>query len=136
MIMTTGTELQTVNGNGLESPVESTSNRRTFVPRADIYETANDIVVMADLPGADEQDIDITVEKNILTIKAVVQHEKPADHSLTYAEYAVGDFLRKFALPNEINREGISATMKNGVLRLVLPKSATAQVRKIAVKSE
>lgn len=132
--MTSGTELQTTNGNSLEC--ESATTRRTFVPRADIFETTEDIVVVADLPGAEEKDVDITVEKNILTIKAAVEHEAPPNHSLTYAEYPVGDYLRKFALPNEINREGISATLKNGVLRLVLPKSAAAQVRKIAVKSE
>jgi HSP20 family protein len=134
--MSTGTELQPTNGNGIEVSAESTSSRRTFVPRADIFETARDIVVMADLPGVDEKDIDITVEKNILTIKANVQHDFPHNHSLTYAEYAVGDWLRKFALPNEIDREGIAATMKNGVLRLVLPKSSSAQVRKIQVKTE
>jgi HSP20 family molecular chaperone IbpA len=134
--MSTGTELQTTNGNGIEVPAESTSSRRTFVPRADIFETPRDIVVLADLPGVDERDIDITVEKNILTIRANVQPELPHAHSLTYAEYTVGDFLRKFALPNEIDREGIAATMKNGVLRLVLPKSSSAQVRKIQVKSE
>jgi HSP20 family protein len=130
------TELQTVSENGMQCESENTSTRRTFVPRADILETQSDIVVTADLPGVDEKDIDITVEKNILTIKASIQHEFPKGHSLTYAEYAVGDFLRKFTLPNEIDREGISATMKNGVLKLVLPKSASAQVRKIQVKSE
>lgn len=134
--MSTGTELQATNGNGVELAPENTSSRRTFVPRADIFETSRDIVVMADLPGVDEKDIDITVEKNILTIKATVQPEMPSGHSLTYAEYPVGDFLRKFTLPNEIDREGIAATMKNGVLRLVLPKSSSAQVRKIQVKSE
>ena len=134
--MSTGTELQTTNGHGMEVAAESTSSRRTFVPRADIYETSRDIVVLADLPGVEEKDIDITVEKNILTIKANVQHDFPHNHSLTYAEYNVGDWLRKFALPNEIDRDGISATMKNGVLRLVMPKSSSAQVRKIQVKSE
>lgn len=134
--MTTGTELQTVSENGLQYQPENASTRRTFVPRADIYETASDIVVMADLPGVDEKDIDITVEKNILTIKAPVQCEYPKGQSLTYAEYTIGDFLRKFALPNEIDREGISATMKNGVLKLVLPKSASAQLRKIQVKAD
>ncbi len=134
--MTTGTELQPVSENGLQHQAESTSTRRTFVPRADIYETTKDIMVVADLPGVDENDIDITVEKNILTIKATVEQEFPKGHSLNYAEYSIGDFLRKFTLPNEIDREGISATMNNGVLRLVLPKSANAQIRKIQIKSE
>lgn len=134
--MTTGTELQHVNGNGTAVEPENVSTRRTFVPRADVYETATDIIVYADLPGVEEGDVDITVEKNILTIKATTQHEAPAGHTLGYAEYAVGDFLRKFTLSNEINRDGIAATLRNGVLKLVLPKSTSAQVRKISVKGE
>jgi HSP20 family protein len=110
--------------------------RRTFVPRTDVYESANEIIVMADLPGADLKDVDITIEKNILAIKATVQNEVPDGHTLTYSEHAVGDYERKFSLPSEIDRENISATMKNGVLKLVLPKNATAQLRKIEVKPE
>jgi HSP20 family protein len=122
------------------SPTDSlpaeTRNRALLVPRADIFETAKDIVVLADLPGVDESSVDITVEKNILTIKGQCQIEPPSGLSLSYSEFKLGDYQRRFALPNEIDKDGISASMKNGVLKLVMPKSAAAQLRKITVKSE
>ena len=111
------------------------SNRPVLVPRADIYEDNGDIVVVADLPGVDESCVDITIEKNILTIKATSQWEVPQGLALSYAEFKHGDYQRRFALPNEIDRDGINASMKNGVLKLVLPKSTSEKVRKIEVKT-
>lgn len=115
---------------------ERRPHRALFMPRADVYESENSIVLYADLPGADEKTLDITVEKNILTIKAEVDFDVPDGHSLTYSEYAVGNFERKFTLPNEIDRDGITASMKNGVLKLVLPKSANSRMKKITVTAE
>lgn len=115
---------------------EETGRRAVFIPRADIYETEHNLVVLADLPGADENSIDITVEKNVLCIHATSCCEAPAGHSLCYGEYDSGDFERKFTLPSEIDRNGITATMKNGVLRLTLPKSAESRLKKISVTAE
>jgi HSP20 family protein len=123
-------ELQTPEG------AENTRTRRVFMPRTDIYETKDAIVVLADMPGVDDKSIDVTLEKNVLTINGFVDSEIPSGYSLTYAEYAVGDYRRIFTLSNEVDRDGITATVKNGVLKLVLPKSVQTKARKIAVKSE
>lgn len=100
----------------------------------DIFETDEEIHVVADIPGADENSIEITLEKNVLTIDADVQVEKPEDYSLTYAEYGIGSFRRKFNISNEIDQEKIVAQVKDGVLKLVLPKSKKV-TQKISVKA-
>ena len=114
---------------------ERTREGACYVPRADIYETDDDIVVQVDMPGVDENSIDITLEKNILTINGYVEPEEHEDYSLMFAEYGVGDYQRSFRLSDEIDRENIAASMKDGVLRLKLPKAGPAKTRKISVKA-
>jgi HSP20 family molecular chaperone IbpA len=118
-----------------ETGAERTRDRPAFVPRADIFETDDEIVVVADMPGVDESTVDITLENNVLTINGYVELEQPEGHSLTYAEYRVGDYQRAFSLSDQIDREGIEATVKDGVLRLHLPKITEARVKKIAIKA-
>ena len=114
---------------------ERTRQSRAYLPRTDIYETDGEILLVADIPGADEGKVDITLAKNILTINAVVDAEGSEDHRLVYQEYGLGDFQRSFALNDEIDREKIEAVVKDGVLTLHLPKSPAARSRKIAVKA-
>jgi HSP20 family molecular chaperone IbpA len=116
--------------------VERTSARRVYVPRVDIYEAGDEVILTADMPGVDENSVDITLEKNVLTIEGRVEWERPAGYELAYAEYGVGDYHRTFALSNEVDQSRIEATVRNGVLRLVLPKSEVAKTRKIAVRAE
>jgi HSP20 family molecular chaperone IbpA len=113
---------------------ERTRDTRCFLPRADIYETNDQIVVVVDVPGADENSIDINLEKNVLTINAFVEPDFQEGYNLAFAEYEVGDYQRSFRLSNEIDREKIEATVKDGVLRLYLPKAAAAMNRRISVK--
>lgn len=118
-----------------QDQAERTRETRLYIPRVDIYETKDAIHVVADIPGADQDSIDITVDKNTLLIEARVEAERPVDYSLTYAEYGIGDFRRKFTLSNEIDQNGIEAVVKNGVLSLILPKVGPSEAQKIAVKS-
>ena len=114
---------------------ERTRDSRCFVPRADIYEVNDQIVIVADVPGVDEKGIDITLEKNVLTINAFVDPVLPEGMALNFAEYEIGDYSRSFKLSDEIDRENIQATVKDGVLRLYLPKSTGSRTRKINVKA-
>jgi len=116
-----------------EPGVERIHQRRIFVPKADIYETKENIVLLVDMAGVNEKSVDITLEKNLLTIHGSVDNEMVDGHSLAYAEYRVGDYQRSFTLSNEIDRERINASVKDGLLRLVLPKVETAKVKKISV---
>jgi len=115
---------------------EQTRAGKVFVPRADIYETQEQLLVLADMPWVKEDGLDITLEQNILTIYGKVEPPQLDGFTLTYSEYGVGDYRRVFTLSNEIDRDGIQATIKNGVLKLVLPKSKGAMPRKIAVTVE
>lgn len=118
-----------------ETGAERTRDRLAFVPRADIYETDEAITVVADVPGVDENSVDITLENNVLTINGFVEPEQPDGHSLAYAEYQVGDYQRAFTLSDQIDRDGIEAVVKDGVLRLYLPKITEVKKRKIAIRA-
>jgi HSP20 family protein len=104
-----------------ESSAERTRDRLAFVPRADIYETEEAIVVITDMPGVDENSVDITLEDNVLTISGYVEPLQPQGHT--------------FTLSDRIERDGIEATVKDGVLRLHLPKVTEARKRKIAIRA-
>jgi HSP20 family molecular chaperone IbpA len=114
---------------------ERTRARATFVPRSDIYETEENVIVTLDMPGTREDTIDITLEKNVLTINGLSTHDSPEGYSLVMAEYQAGDYERSFRLTDEINREDIEAIYKDGVLKLTLPKAEVAKTRKISVKA-
>jgi HSP20 family protein len=116
--------------------VERTRARKVYAPAADIVERKDDIIVTDDMPGVDEKSVDVTLEKNILTIYGRVEPEIPERQRLTLSEYGIGDYQRAFTVSDEVNREKIQASVKNGVLRLVLPKAETVKTRKIAVKGE
>lgn len=118
----------------LEEGAEWARDRRVFLPRSDIYETTEHLMAVVDLPGAKEDDIHVTLEKNVLTINAYVEPEPVEGFSLAYAEYEVGDYQRSFRLPDEIDRDKIEATYRDGVLRLRLPKAESARTRKIAIQ--
>ncbi len=113
---------------------ERTRENRVYVPRTDIYENDKEVVVVADVPGADEGSVEIMLENDRLTINAFVTPERPENYSLAYAEYGVGDFQRSFALSHEIDRDGITAVIKDGVLRLTMAKREQPKSQKIAVK--
>jgi HSP20 family protein len=119
----------------LNTPQERTRDCRCFIPNTDIYETNDDIHVVTDIPGADEKNVEVTLEKNILTITARVEPELPDGYSLLYAEYSVGDYERSFTVSEMIDRDHIDASVKNGVLHLRLPKAGPAKTQKISVKA-
>jgi len=116
--------------------VERIRPHKVYTPNVDILERKDDIVVTADLPGVDENSLDINLEKNVLTINGRVESEVPEPYRMAYAEYGTGDYQRAFTLSDEVDKERIHATMKNGVLRLVMPKAAEAKARKITVTAE
>ena len=122
-------EVQEVEG------AERTMARKAFVPRVDIYETDDSIELAADMPGVDESNVDITLEKNVLTINGTVNFAPLENYGIAYAEYEVGDYERRFTLSDEIDQAKIEASVKNGVLHLHLPKAGPAKARKIAVKA-
>ncbi len=124
-------EIQTQTGTAAEGVV-----RRVFVPKVDIYETRDAIVIIADMPGVGTDSVEVTLEKNILTIKgSALAPTRTGSYTTVYAGYESGEYRRNFTLSNEVDREKIEATVKNGVLRLTLHKAEPLKARKISVKA-
>jgi len=117
------------------SATERIRNVKTFVPRVDIFENKDSLFLVADMPGVDEGTVDIELEKNVLTINGRVENGRIKDAALMYSEYEIGDYERVFTLSDEIDRDKIVATVKNGVLRLELPKAEKVKPKKIAVQA-
>src|SRR5260370_15169473 len=110
------------------------SNLTPWAPAVDIYETENELVVKADLPDVNPQDLDIRVENNILTIRGERKFEsKVHDDNYLRIERAYGSFSRSFSLANSVNAEAIQAEYHNGVLTLSLPKREEAKPKQIKV---
>ena len=119
-----------------QSPaIERTRTRPVFTPRADIYETEAAVTILTEMPGVKSDDIDIMLERGVLTIRGRAQEAAHEGYRQVYAEYADGDYERVFTLSEEIDRDNITANCANGVLSLELPKAKAAQVRRIKVAS-
>ena len=130
-------EIQTVGQNTPAVAGDGTRNayRPVFVPPADIYETSDALVLMCELPGVATDQVDITLERRVLTIRARAANQEHAGYQRVYTEYADGDYERIFTLSEDIDRDRIEATARNGVLQLVLPKAASARARRIELKA-
>jgi HSP20 family protein len=117
-------------------PVELTRDRPVFAPATDIAEREDAVVVLCDMPGVDEQRLDITLEEGVLTLLGYPDAAAPADHELVYRGYTPGVFRRAFTLGSDVDPNKIRAKIANGVLRLELGKLEQSQPRKIPVQTE
>lgn len=115
--------------------VERTHGGLTFSPRIDIWETAHELVLCADMPGVGPDDLDIEFENRELRIHGKVAARQPGVRFL-YGEYSVGDFYRTFAISEAIDAEKITADLKHGVLTLHMPKTEAVKPRKIEVNAD
>ncbi|KAB8140870.1 Hsp20/alpha crystallin family protein [Chloroflexia bacterium SDU3-3] len=105
-----------------------------FAPAMDLSETKDAFVVEAAVPGLKPEDLDITVENNVLTIRGEVkQDQESKERSYHRVERRFGAFQRSISLPTTVNAEGIRASLEHGVLNLVIPKAEALKPRKISV---
>jgi HSP20 family protein len=109
--------------------------RPVFMPRADIVETKDHLLLLADMPGIAADGIDITIENRVLTIRGHAASQEHRGYERLYQEYGEGDFERSFALADEIDQTGIDASLVNGTLHLTLPKAESAKARRIPLKA-
>ena len=109
----------------------------SWIPRVDIYEEAERFVVLADVPGVEAKDIDITADKGVLTIRGERRSEKTESGKNGYerVERTSGSFLRRFTLPESANTESIKAKQANGVLEVSIPKHPQVQPRRISIEA-
>ncbi|MDR3633035.1 MAG: Hsp20/alpha crystallin family protein [Isosphaeraceae bacterium] len=109
--------------------------RAYLTPPIDIHEGPDGLILEADLPGASENQVRIQLEDNVLTLHATITSPAPEGARPLHEEYHVGDFYRSFILSDEVERSRITAELRNGVLRLLLPKADRAKTRRIEIKS-
>lgn len=117
-----------------ESP-ETTTGGRVYRPLTDIVETGEGVTLMLEMPGVAPDDVDVTLEKRVLTIRGKVRPTSPEKLRLAYAEYGEGDYERSFTLSDDFDPEKIGAKVSHGVLTVTLPRAAEAKPKKIAVKA-
>ena len=111
--------------------------RGAWNPSIDIYENKDQIVLEAELPGMNPDDVELTVENNVITLRGERQFEKKDDADNYHrVERSYGSFTRSFTLPQTVSAEGANAEYKNGVLRVTLPKREETKARRIQVSGE
>ena len=131
-------EMERVWDTFLEGDARKESKKDSvWLPSVDVSETKNDVVVKAELPGMDPKDIEVTLSDGHLMIKGQKKHEKEEkDEDYHFVERSYGSFVRAVHLPKEVKHDKISASYKNGVLKVVLPKSEEAKTKEVKIKVE
>jgi len=117
------------------TPAEQTRPGLVFTPAVDIFETEKEITLLADMPGVKGGDLNIDLHENVLTLDGDVKSPEGAGEVDVIREYRTGKYYRQFTLSQGIDQSKINAELKDGVLRLRLPKVEEATPRKIAVKA-
>lgn len=113
---------------------ESDIIQSNWSPAVDIYETENELVLTAELPGVDEKEVEIKVEDNTLSLKGERKFEKETrEENYHRIERAYGSFSRSFSLPNYVDQDKISAEYENGLLKIHLPKKPEVKPRKVKI---
>jgi len=108
-----------------------------WAPAVDIKEDDKAFTLLADIPGVDPDEIEVTMDKGVLTIKGERQSEKETEEeNYKRVERQYGVFYRRFSLPDSANADGIEAHSEHGVLKITIPKQEVAQSRRISVKKQ
>lgn len=106
-----------------------------WMPAVDLKEEENQFVLLADMPGMAKEDMDIHVENNVLTLQGERRFAEEAEkQSYHRVERAYGKFVRSFALPTRVQADAISASYKDGILEVMIPKAEESKPKKIAIK--
>lgn len=111
------------------------SGDKSFIPAVDVFEKDNNVVVKTSLPGIDLKDVEVSVEKGILTIKGETKKEHEVDEKNYYRkEIRSGSFYRSVSLPASVKEDAVTAEFEDGVLKITCPKKTPTKAKKVAVK--
>jgi HSP20 family protein len=127
--------LQAKEKKEVPTPAEPTKPGLVFNPAVDIFETERELTLLADLPGVKAKDLKIDLDHNVLTLTADETSPEGSGEKDVLREYRTGSYYRQFSLSDTIDQSKIEAVLKDGVLRLTLPKVEAATPRKITIKA-
>jgi HSP20 family molecular chaperone IbpA len=112
----------------------NTKEKESFSPTVNIYEQASEAILVVDLPGVDENEVDVSFEKDTLIIKGNPTYSVPEGYKIVHKEFLLGQYVRKFSVNKPIDLEKVSAVIKNGRMTLKLPYTIPNS-KKIEVKT-
>jgi HSP20 family protein len=128
-------ELQKVQTSRNETPRNETPKPRSsgvYAPQVDVLETNDEMLLYADLPGVKPEDVSLTCKGDEVVLHAACASRNVGKERL-YAEYGVGDFYRAFRIAEQVDRDGIEASLTDGVLTVRVPKAAAVRPKRITV---
>ena len=131
--MTESKQLKARDKQEVGSPAKQARPGLMFTPAVDILETDREIILLADMPGVATENMSIDLREGVLTISGEVNPWEKADEKDVLIEFEIGKYYRQFAISEAIDQAKIDAKFTDGVLKLVLPKVAKAQPRRITV---
>jgi HSP20 family molecular chaperone IbpA len=124
-----------VISNGPATSAEAPISGPVFIPPSDVIEKGNTLIMLMDLPGADPASLDVTLEKRVLTVSAKVNSPAPQGYAPVHIEFQDGAYERRFIFSDQMDGEHIEAILKDGMLRLTVPKAPNIAAKKIAVNA-
>ena len=127
-------DIEVQDKKAVDEQEEKTEIGRFYVPYTDIHETADSLFVTMDMPGVARENVDIKLEKNVLTITGRVDFSNYEALKPLYTEYNVGHFTRRFTVSSEIDKDAIAAQIVDGVLAVRLPKVKEEMTKRIEVQ--
>ena len=131
----TDSKVEVVEQTAAEHPIAKSKPLPVTSPEVDILENEREVVVLADMPGVNESSVQIDLEGRELKVQGEIETPDLEGYSLAFKEYRPVNYRRVFSLGDDIDREGITAHMKDGILRLTLPKVQEAIPKRIEVIS-
>lgn len=129
-------ELKVQQKQEVQHKGETTKREKYFIPAVDIFESEGEVTVVAEMPGVTAEGIDVTLEDDVLTIRGRKDEAELPGGRILLQEYETGNYQRRFTVAETIDQEKIKATVNNGMLRVVLPKTEPAKPKKIEVRTE
>jgi len=129
-------EIKVKEKQELAAPAEQTRPGLVFTPDVDIFESEKELTLLADMPGVKVENLTIDLRENTLTLVGEIEPFEGPEEEDILVEYEVGKFYRQFTLSEVIDQEKIDANLRDGVLRLTLPKVERATPRKIEVQAQ
>ena len=127
-------DIQTASSSAAANARESQAQQRAVVPPVDVFEDENAITLLADLPGVSRERLGVRVDGDSLLIEGTAEVAGPNDMEMVYGEAQVPAYRREFTLSRELDASRIEAQLKDGVLRLTIPKAEEARPRRIEVR--